>query len=256
MNKNAKLTFLGTGTSQGVPVIACDCSVCKSENSKDKRLRSSVMFTVDDKNIVVDTGPDFRQQMLRGNVQNIEAILYTHAHKDHTAGLDDVRAFNFKHKKDMPIFCEQRVFDQLRQEYSYIFDNKFDYPGIPKVTPTIINDKSFYIDEVKIIPIRGLHYKLPVLGFRIGNIAYTTDMNQIPETEFEKLRNLDVFVINALRKEKHLSHFNVDEALEIIERVKPKKAYLTHVSHHFGLYSEEFSQLPDNVFISYDGMIV
>lgn len=256
MSEKIQLTFLGTGTSQGVPVIACECIVCQSEDLKNKRLRSSVMFTINDKNIVVDTGPDFRQQMLRENVQNIEAILYTHAHKDHTAGLDDVRAFNFKHKKNMPIYCEQHVFNQLKQEFNYIFDKKFDYPGIPKVTPNVIDDNPFYIDNIKITPIRGKHYKLPVLGFRIGDIAYITDMNQISETEFKKLNNLDIFVINALRKEKHISHFNIDEAIKIIEKVNPEKACLTHISHHFGLHSEEAKNLPENVFISYDGLVV
>ncbi len=256
MNNNPKLTFLGTGTSQGVPVIACNCTVCMSEDAKDKRLRSSVMFTINNKNIVVDTGPDFRQQMLRERVEDVSAILYTHAHKDHTAGLDDVRAFNFKHQKDMPIYCEQRVYEQLKQEYQYIFDESFTYPGIPRVITHLINETPFCIDNIKIIPIRGKHYKLPVLGFRIGDVAYITDVNFIENSELEKLKELDVFVINALRKEEHISHFNLNEALSIIDKLNPKKAYLTHISHHFGLHDEESKLLPNNVFIAYDGLSI
>lgn len=256
MDKDIQLTFLGTGTSQGVPVIACDCKVCTSDNPKDKRLRSSVMFTIYGKNIVIDTGPDFRQQMLRERVEDIEAILFTHAHKDHTAGLDDVRAFNFKHKKDMPIYCEELVLSQLEREYEYIFDKKFDYPGIPRINANIVDENPFMIDDVEIIPIRGLHYKLPVLGYRIGDVAYITDMNHIMDSEFKKLKGLRILVINALRKEPHISHFKLSQALEEIKKIAPKHAYLTHISHHFGQHSIESDGLPNNVFIAFDGLKV
>lgn len=251
-----KLTFLGTGTSQGVPVIACGCEVCKSSNSKDKRLRSSVMFTINDINIVVDTGPDFRQQMLRENVENIHGIIFTHSHKDHTAGLDDVRAFNFKHNKNIDIYCEVNVLESLSKEFSYIFDESFAYPGIPRINSNIISESVFTIDNIEILPIRGLHYKLPVLGFRIGDVAYITDMNLIEDSELKKLNNLDVLVINALRKEAHVSHFSLSEALEIIETIKPKASYLTHISHNLGLAKEVSKELPDNVFLGYDGLVV
>lgn len=250
------LTFLGTGTSQGVPVIACNCEVCQSEDIKDKRLRSSVLFSVNGKNIVIDTGPDFRQQMLENEINQLDAVVFTHAHKDHTAGLDDIRSFNFAQKKDMQLYCEKHVLEQLTREFEYIFDKKFNYPGIPRVETHIITNKPFKIDDVEVTPIRGLHYKLPVLGFRIQDYAYITDMNQISDDELLKLKNLDVFVINALRKEPHLSHFKLSEALEIIQKLKPKKAYLTHISHHLGKHQEIEKQLPKNVALACDGLTV
>jgi len=248
-----KLIFLGTGTSQGVPIIGCRCKTCVSQDSKDKRLRSSVYIQIGELHLVIDTGPDFRQQMLREQITKLDAILFTHDHKDHTAGLDDVRAFNFIQKKHMEVYAEAYVLDTLKREFSYAFA-KVKYPGVPKINLNKITNKTFRINEIDIIPIRGIHFKLPVLGFRIENLAYITDMNFIENEELNKLYGLDVLVINALRYEKHVSHFNYEEALAIIEKVQPKKAYLTHVSHALGKYSDLQPKLPKNVFLSYDGL--
>lgn len=248
-----KITILGSGTSQGVPVITCKCDVCLSNDNKDKRLRSSILIELENLTIVVDTGPDFRQQMLRENVQKLDAILYTHEHKDHTAGLDDVRAFNFKQKKDMPIYAEQIVQDSLKREFYYAFsENK--YPGTPSLKLNLIDNTPFKIKQHHIIPIRGLHYKLPVLGFRINNFCYITDMNDISNTELEKIKGCEVLVINGLRKEKHLSHFNLQEALEIIKISNVKIAYITHISHLLGKHIDIEKELPKNVFLAFDGL--
>jgi phosphoribosyl 1,2-cyclic phosphate phosphodiesterase len=203
-----KITFLGTGTSQGVPVIACKCEVCLSKNLKDKRLRSSVLIEFQNKTIVIDTGPDFRQQMLRESVEKLDAVLFTHAHKDHVAGLDDIRSFNFRSKKPMDIYCTNDVLNALRMEYSYIFSEK-TYPGVPKVNVNIIENNNFYIDDIEIQPIKALHYKLPVLGFRIKNFIYLTDLSEINSTEKRKMINADVIVLDSLRKEPHLSHLSL-----------------------------------------------
>ncbi len=249
------VTFLGTGTSQGVPVIGCQCEVCQSEDSKDKRLRTSVFLETSNGNINIDSGPDFRQQMLRENVMELDAILFTHEHKDHISGLDDIRAFNFMSKKPMEIYCTKGVFEGLSREYHYIFNPKFQYPGIPKINTNIITkDKPFEVIGNKITPIESLHYKLPVLGYRIDNFVYITDANYISSNELEKMKGADVLVLNALRKEKHLSHFTLEEALEIIEIVKPKKAYLTHLSHLMGTHEDTKKLLPENVSIAYDGL--
>jgi len=249
------VTFLGTGTSQGVPVIGCQCDVCLSNNAKDKRLRTSIFMETSTGNINIDSGPDFRQQMLRENIKELDAILFTHEHKDHISGLDDIRAFNFMSKKPMEIFCTKGVFKGLSREYHYIFDAKFQYPGIPKINTTIISkEKSFEVLGNQIKPIESLHYKLPVLGYRIDNFVYITDANYISDSELNKVKGADVLVLNALRKEKHLSHFTLDEALEIIAKVKPKKAYLTHLSHLMGTHKETENLLPKNVEIAYDGL--
>ena len=248
-----RITFLGTGTSQGVPVIACECNVCNSDDVKDKRLRSSVLIEHNNMVLVIDAGPDFRQQMLRYNIKLLDAIILTHEHKDHTGGLDDVRAYNYLQKKPMPIFCEKRVFMALKKEYYYVFEEK-KYPGLPEFDIKIINEKNFYIKDNLILPIRLYHNFLPVLGFRIENFAYITDANYISKEELKKLQNLDVLVINALRKEKHISHFSLNEALEVIEKVKPKKSYLTHISHLMGKHKDVSKELPDNVSLAYDGL--
>ena len=250
-----KVTFLGTGTSQGVPVIACDCEVCLSTNQKDKRLRTSIMLTYNDKNIVIDTGPDFRQQMLRENVQQLDAILFTHAHKDHIAGMDDIRAFNFKSDKDMPIYATEEVQDGLKKEFHYVFAD-FKYPGIPQVILNTIEGKPFELFNKIIIPVEVMHYKLPVTAFRIDNFSYITDANFISESEKEKLKGTEVLIVNALRKEEHISHFTLAQALELIAEIKPKKAYLTHISHLLGTHNDITDELPDNVFMAYDGMIL
>jgi phosphoribosyl 1,2-cyclic phosphate phosphodiesterase len=246
-------TFLGTGTSQGVPVIGCDCSVCKSSNQKDKRLRTSLMLSIDGRNIVIDTGPDFRQQMLTNNVQMVDAVLFTHEHKDHLAGLDDIRAYNFKSKKDMEVFATQRVQEALKREFSYVFA-ELTYPGIPRVKLNTISDEAIVLLGEQIIPINVLHYKLPVLGFRLRGLTYITDANYISELEKEKIKGTDILIINALRKEKHISHFNLAEALAFIEEIKPKKAYLTHLSHLMGGHDAVTRELPSNVEIAYDGL--
>ena len=249
------VTITGSGTSQGVPVIGCKCNVCISENSKDKRLRSSVHIQSGDNSIVIDTGPDFRQQMINSNITNLDAVLFTHEHKDHVAGLDDVRAFNFIQKKPIDIFCTENVFDALKREFHYIFNPKFKYPGIPSINRTKIDkNNSFNVNEVKITPIEVMHYKLPVLGFRIKNFAYVTDAKTIEDKEKEKLKNLELLVINALRIKEHISHLNLEEALNLINELKPKKAVLTHLSHYMGQHDEINKILPSNVGVAYDGM--
>jgi phosphoribosyl 1,2-cyclic phosphate phosphodiesterase len=248
------ITFLGTGTSQGVPIIACNCDVCKSNNPKDKRLRSSIFIQDADLNVVIDTGPDFRTQLLRENIEDLNAVLFTHEHKDHTAGFDDVRAFNFKYNgKAVPIYLTERVEEALRRDFHYIFSNE-SYPGIPIVAFNRIGEKPFKIKHLEFIPIQLLHYKLPVLGFRIHNFCYITDANQIENAELEKMKGLDVLVLNALRLEKHLSHFTLQEALDIVAYLKPKQTYLTHISHQLGKHDEVEKILPKNVNLAFDGL--
>lgn len=248
-----KITFLGTGTSQGVPVISCRCEVCLSSDPHDKRLRSSVLLEIVGKVIAIDCGPDFRQQMLREDVRRLDAILITHPHKDHTGGMDDVRAFNYTMRKPMDVYAEQHAQKILMNEFYYAFgDNR--YPGVPDINLVKIDENPFKIGEIDIIPIRGMHYKLPVLGFRIGDIAYLTDMNSIEDLELDKLRDIDIFVINSLRTQKHLSHFCLPEALEIIKKIKPKRAYLTHISHQLGFHKQVSEILPEGVELAYDGL--
>ncbi len=247
-----RITFLGTGTSQGVPVIGCSCEVCRSIDFHDKRLRSSILIETEELNIIVDTGPDFRQQMLRERVRKLDAVLFTHAHKDHTAGLDDIRSFNFLQKKDMPVYAEQPVIDQLKQEFSYIFAEK-RYPGIPQVEIKPITNKAFSIQNTAITPIRVMHYKLPVLGFRIGNFTYITDANYISDEEKEKIKGSSVLVLNALQKTEHISHFTLDQALEVMEELAPDQGYLTHISHRLGTHAEVSKELPPNVALAWDG---
>jgi len=251
-----KLTFLGTGTSQGVPVIACDCGVCLSADIRDKRLRSSVMITINNLNYLIDCGPDFRQQMLREEIQDIRAILFTHEHKDHIAGMDDVRAFNFKHQKDMDVYCDMNVQKALLREFPYVFsDNK--YPGVPEVNIHQINsNESFNIDGNLFTPIEVMHYKLPVLGFRVNDLTYITDAKTISRKEIKKIKGTRVLVINALRISEHISHFNLKEALSFINEVKPEVAYLTHISHLMGRSEDVEKQLPDQVILAYDGLQV
>ena len=248
-----KITILGSGTSQGVPVIACNCNVCISDNPKDKRLRSSIMIEVDNQNIVVDTGPDFRQQMLRENVKKVDAILFTHEHKDHVAGMDDIRAFNYKWKKDMEIFASKRVCEALKREFHYVFSTN-NYPGTPKVNMNLIEDIPFKIKNTIITPIDVLHYNLPIFGFRIKDFVYITDVSFISEKEKKKIKGAKILVIDALRKKKHISHFNLEQALELIKEINPEQSYLTHISHFMGTHSELLKELPDNVFPSFDGL--
>jgi phosphoribosyl 1,2-cyclic phosphate phosphodiesterase len=248
-----EITFLGTGTSQGVPVIGCDCKVCTSSNPKDSRLRTSALISIDDINIVIDAGPDFRQQMLRERVRNIDAIIFTHEHKDHIGGLDDVRAYNYMSKSPMEIYAEQRVQEALKGMYSYVFVEK-TYPGVPKLHLNTIENNAFFIKNVKITPIRVMHYQLPILGFRIKDLTYITDASYISDEEKSKIFGTKHLVINALRKEKHISHFNLQEALQIIHECAPRNAHLVHMSHYMGLHNETNALLPETISLAYDGL--
>ena len=250
-----KITFLGTGTSQGVPVIACDCEVCLSKNEKDKRLRASILVEDKETVIVVDTGPDFRQQMLRENVQQLDAVVFTHEHKDHIAGLDDVRAFNFKQKKDMEVYATSEVQVALKREFHYAFAEN-PYPGVPKINLNTIANETFTIGGVKLTPINVWHHKMPVKAFRVKNFTYITDANRIDAEEMGKIRGSEVIVLNALRKTTHISHFNLAEAIDLLNELKPKKAYLTHVSHYLGKHDAVQKELPDFVQIAYDGLVI
>ena len=249
-----KITFLGTGTSQGVPVIACTCRVCSNSDLKDKRYRSSVLIEIDNRAIVIDTGPDFRSQMLANHVQRLDAVLFTHEHKDHVAGLDDIRPFNFKQQAPISVYASDRVEQAIKREFHYIFAEK-KYPGIPEIMLHKIDLEPFTLFEnIQIIPIEVKHYLMPVLGFRINNFTYITDAKTIAEKEIEKIKGTEVLVINALRIESHPAHFNLDEALHFIDLIKPKKAFLTHISHLFGTHNEIEQMLPKNVYVSYDGL--
>ena len=246
-----KITFLGTGTSQGIPVIGSSHPVCLSTNSKDRRLRVSVLVEWDDFSFVVDCGPDFRQQMLRANCTKIDGILFTHEHADHTAGLDDIRPFFFK-QGDIPIYAHKRVLNSLQKRFDYILDPQYDYPGVPNVSQIEIENKPFPLGNITVVPIEGLHYKLPVFGFRFHDFAYLTDMKTVDDTEIDKLKGVKVLVVNALQEKEHTSHFNLEEALAFIKKVQPGKAYLTHVSHYLGFHNEVQQKLPVNVFLAYD----
>jgi phosphoribosyl 1,2-cyclic phosphate phosphodiesterase len=245
-------TLLGTGTSQGVPVIACDCEVCNSSDSKDKRLRTSLLLKINKQNFVIDAGPDFRAQMLKEKVNSLRAILLTHEHVDHMFGLDDIRSFNWIQKRPADIYAEERVQEAIKRIFHYVFAN-FKYPGVPKMNLHQVNDNPFKIDGIEFIPIRCFHHKLPVYGFRVGALTYITDTNFIPAEEMEKIKGSRILIINCLRKEKHISHFNLEEALEVIQQISPEKAYLTHISHDFGKHADIEKLLPENVFVGYDG---
>ena len=248
-----KITFLGTGTSQGVPLIACDCEVCKSFDSKDKRLRSSIMIESNEGTFVIDAGPDFRQQMLRENVQKLDAILFTHEHKDHINGLDDVRAFNFILNKPIDVYGNQNVHNAIRREFAYIFTNP-DYPGIPKINLHLIENNPFKINGLKFTPIDVIHYKLPVVAFRIKDFTYITDANFISKKEKEKIKGSKIIVLNALRRNTHISHYTLDEAIALLNELKPEKAYLTHISHQLGKYEDVEKELPEFISQAYDGL--
>lgn len=248
-----KITFLGTGTSQGVPVIGCSCEVCSSLDFRDKRLRTSVHLQVGSKSFVIDTGPDFRQQMLREGISHLDAVIYTHEHKDHTAGLDDIRPYNFSQRKDMPLYGKQEVLDQIRTEFSYIF-TEHRYPGIPRVETREIENRLFDAEGVPVMPIRVMHHRLPVFGYRIHGFTYITDANHIPSEELQKIQGTEVLVINALQNSPHISHFTLGQALEMVRIIQPGRAYFTHISHQLGLHREVEAKLPGNVFLAYDGL--
>jgi len=248
-----KITFLGTGTSAGVPIVACNCEVCASTNSFDKRLRSSILVEDGETRVVIDSGPDFRQQLLREHIKTLNAVVFTHEHKDHIAGLDEVKVFNYLYRKRMLVYATKRVEVALHREFAYIFSGE-KYPGIPEVDIINFDNDKFKINDIIFEPINVLHYKMPVKGFKINKFAYITDANYISEIEKQKLKNLDVLVLNALRNESHISHFTLNEAIELIKELNPKKAYLTHISHQLGLHNEVSKLLPNNVELAVDGL--
>jgi phosphoribosyl 1,2-cyclic phosphate phosphodiesterase len=249
-----KITFLGTGTSQGIPVIGSQHPVCMSKNPKDKRLRSSVLIQWDDYNYVIDCGPDFRQQMLSVDCQYLSGILFTHEHADHTAGIDDIRPFFFR-QGDIPIYASMRVVKELTRRFGYIFETDNKYPGTPAVKiNTIAENTPFSLGEKMVIPIEVMHNRLPVMGFRIDNFSYLTDVKYIEDQQLKKLEGTEVLVINALRKEPHPTHLNFEEALEIVQYIKPKAAYFTHISHLLGFHDEVSKELPQQIYLAYDGL--
>ena len=252
-NGIVQITFLGTGTSQGVPIIACPCMVCQSADARDKRLRTSILIEEKEKIIIIDTGPDFRQQMLRESVKHLDAIVFTHEHKDHTGGFDDIRAFNFFNKKAMEVYSSIRVQEALKRDYAYIFSD-FKYPGIPEVNLHLLENKLTAIEGINFLPIEVMHYKLPVFGFRINDFTYITDANYISDKEKEKIYGSKVVVVNALRREHHISHYTFDEAIKLMEELKPEKAYFTHISHQLGLHKDVEKELPEFISLAYDGL--
>lgn len=251
-----KITFLGTGTSQGIPVIACDCEACTSTDPHDNRFRTAIHIEHGDTSIVIDIGPDFRQQMLRSSIKTLDAVLLTHEHNDHMIGADDLRPFNFRQRKDMPIFGEERVLDEIKTRFRYAF-LPHPYPGIPQfqLIP-ISSNETFKIEGIKIIPVRLMHGSLPILGFRIGNFCYLTDVKTIPDEEFNKLKGIDTLVLNALREQPHHSHLTIDEAVALSEKIKPKRTYFTHFSHDLGPVKKWAARLPENIYPAYDNLII
>jgi phosphoribosyl 1,2-cyclic phosphate phosphodiesterase len=247
------VTFLGTGTSQGVPVIACGCEVCTSADERDKRLRSSILIEAKDKTVAIDSGPDFRYQMLRANVQRLDAVVYTHEHKDHVAGMDDIRAFNFKQQEPMNIYADARVQAALMREFPYVFA-EFKYPGIPQVNIHPIGLDPFDIGSIHFISIEVLHYKLPVLGFRINDFTYITDAKTVSLQEKEKIKGSKILVINALQKQTHISHFTLDEAVDFAREMGAETTYFTHISHRLGKHADVEQELPQGIKLAYDGL--
>jgi len=250
-----KITFLGTGTSSGVPMIGCDCEVCTSADKKDNRLRSSILVQSATTTLVVDTGPDFRYQMLRQKVKHLDAVIFTHPHKDHLAGLDDVRAYNFFAKKHIDIYADSLTEEAVRRDFYYAFtDTK--YPGIPELNLNTISTEPFVVGDIPVIPISVWHMKMPVLGFRFGKFTYITDANRIDEDEREKIKGSKVLVLNALRKQKHISHFTLEEAIQVVQELKIPTGYFTHMSHQIGLHASIEAELPENIHLSYDGLVL
>jgi phosphoribosyl 1,2-cyclic phosphate phosphodiesterase len=248
-----KLTFLGTGTSQGVPVIACNCTICRSQNPKDQRLRTSVLIQDENQTIVIDSGPDFRQQLLREKIQSLDAVLFTHEHKDHIAGLDDVRAFNYRYDKAMNVYCTDAVETALRREFNYVFENQH-YPGVPKIQLHNINDQTFPLGCWAVTPLPVMHLNLPVLGFRIGHLSYVTDANFMSEETKERIKGSQILILNALRNEKHPSHFTLEEAIDLANELEAPQVYFTHISHQLGLHDDVQSKLPPHMHLAYDGL--
>lgn len=247
-----KITFLGTGTSTGIPLIGCDCDVCTSNDPKDNRLRTSAFIETEELKLVIDTGPDFRQQLLREGIDDIDAVLYTHPHKDHVSGLDDIRPINYLKQKVIDVYANQITLDRLKLEYQYIFDN--NYPGVPQIKTHLIQASKISIKSLEIEVIQAMHGKMPVLGFKINDFVYLTDVNYISEEEISRIKGVKILVINAIHHKKHYSHFNLEEALEFINKVEPESAYLIHLSHKMGKHSDIEAKLPSNVYLSFDGL--
>jgi phosphoribosyl 1,2-cyclic phosphate phosphodiesterase len=250
-----KITFLGTGTSQGVPVIGCECEVCRSLDYRDKRLRVSVYLQIDGTSLVIDTGPDFRQQMLRERISKLDAVLLTHSHKDHIAGLDDVRAFNFLQAKGMPLYGTAKTLEQVKKEFYYAFEVQ-KYPGIPVLNLQELDDSEFEVNGIKIVPLPVMHLHMPVMGFRIGDFSYITDANFIPEETHSKLKGTKVLVLNALQKERHQSHFTLQEALVQAKVINAEQTYFTHISHKMGLHQSVSKDLPNSIALAHDGLTI
>jgi phosphoribosyl 1,2-cyclic phosphate phosphodiesterase len=249
-----QVTFLGTGTSSGVPVLTCKCDVCSSVDFRDNRLRVSVYIQVEKLNLLIDTGPDFRQQAFRANIQDVDAVLFTHEHRDHTAGLDDIRPYNYLNEpKTCNIYAQERVINQLKSEYYYALgENR--YPGVPRIEPHVISSEFFEINNTKIQTIQIQHHKLPILGYRIGDFSYVTDANHIADSEIEKLKGSKYLVLNALQPEPHISHFTLAEAIEVAQKIGAEKTYFTHIGHKMGLHAAVEATLPPNIFLAYDGL--
>jgi phosphoribosyl 1,2-cyclic phosphate phosphodiesterase len=254
-SRSLKITFLGTGTSTGIPMIACECAVCTSTDKKDKRLRSSILVESANTRIVIDTTPDFRYQMLRENIKHLDAVLFTHPHKDHIAGLDDVRAFNFFQEQAMQIYANQMTIDALMREFAYAFADK-KYPGVPNLELNSIALEPFFIGDIQVMPVEVWHMKMPVFGFRFGDFTYITDANRIEESEKKKIRGSETIVVNALRKEKHISHYNLAEAVELVDDLQVPNAYFTHISHQLGRHEEVEARLPKGIHLAYDGLVI
>jgi phosphoribosyl 1,2-cyclic phosphate phosphodiesterase len=251
--QSLQVSFLGTGTSSGVPMIGCDCAVCQSQDPRDKRLRSSVLISSAETSLVVDTTPDFRYQMLRTNTRKLDAVLFTHPHKDHIAGLDDIRAFNFFSGKSMDIFAGSLTEEALRRDFYYAFSDS-RYPGVPELNLHTIGTEAFMVGDIPVLPMEVWHMRMPVTGFRFGNFTYITDANRIEEDQRRLIRGSEILVLNALRKEKHISHFSLDEAVRVVEDLQVGKAYFTHISHQLGQHQEIEAELPDNMHLAYDGL--
>lgn len=248
-----KITFLGTGTSSGVPMIGCDCEVCRSTDKKDKRLRSSIIVQSETTCFVVDTTPDFRYQVLRAGIKKLDAVLFTHPHKDHVAGLDDVRAYNYFQQKPIDVYANSLTEEALKREFAYAFSDK-KYPGIPEINLNTIDDSPFYIGDIPVIPVLVWHLKMPVLGFRFGNFTYITDANKIEEEEKEKIKGSEAMVLNALRHKPHISHYTLEEAMNIVQELGVPRAYFTHISHQLGLHTEVNKTLPSGIELAWDGL--